>query len=173
MKKTASRLATTVAFLLTMSATFAGGAPQGIEVTEASIDELQAAMAAGTVTSADLVDAYLARVAAYDKQGPRLNAILTLNPRAREEAAALDQERRDQGPRGRLHGIPIILKDNYDTADYRQLGGTRRFRPGPRRLSGAQASRGGCRHTRQIEPARDGDGDHLGQLARRPDFEPL
>ncbi len=117
MTKTASRLATTVALLMAMSATLAGGAPQGIEVTEASIDELQAAMAAGTVTSVDLVDAYLARVAAYDKQGPRLNAILTLNPRAREEAAALDQERRDQGPRGRLHGIPIILKDNYDTAD--------------------------------------------------------
>ena len=65
---------------------------QRLEVTEATITELQAAMAAGTVTSVDLVDAYLARIAAYDKQGPRLNAIVLINPRAGEEAAALDQD---------------------------------------------------------------------------------
>ncbi len=84
---------------------------------DATIPELQQAMASGAVTAVDLVDAYLARIEAYDQAGPRLNAILHLNPKAREQAAALDQERRAQGPRGPLHGVPIILKDNYDTAD--------------------------------------------------------
>ncbi len=97
---------------------------QAHEVTEATITEMQAAMAAGTVSSVDLVDAYLARIVAYDRQGPRLNAIVLINPGAREEAAALDQERRDQGPRGPLHGIPIILKDNYDTADMPTTAGS-------------------------------------------------
>lgn len=92
-------------------------AVQGFEVAEATIAEMQAAMEAGTVTSVGLVDAYLARIAAYDQRGPALNAIVLLNPAARERAAALDEERRTQGPRGPLHGIPIILKDNYDTAD--------------------------------------------------------
>ena len=100
------------------------GAPQAVEVSEASIVELQAALTAGTVTSVDLVDSYLARVAAYDRQGPRLNAIVIVNPRARERAAALDRERREQGPRGPLHGIPVILKDNYDTADMPTTAGS-------------------------------------------------
>ncbi len=84
---------------------------------DATIPELQQAMASGAATSVDLVDAYLARIEAYDQAGPRLNAILHLNPKAREQAAEFDRERRDQGPRGPLHGVPIILKDNYDTAD--------------------------------------------------------
>lgn len=61
----------------------------------------------------DLVEAYEARIAAYDRTGPALNAVLWLNPSARGEAALLDEERRRQGPRGPLHGIPVILKDNY------------------------------------------------------------
>jgi Asp-tRNA(Asn)/Glu-tRNA(Gln) amidotransferase A subunit family amidase len=97
---------------------------QQFEIVEATIADLQAAMASGEVSSADLVDAYLARIAAYDDNGPRLNAILRVNPRAREEAAALDRERRERGPRGPLHGIPIILKDNYDTADMPTTGGS-------------------------------------------------
>ena len=117
MNMTAFKVAMAGACLLATSATLATATPQGLEVAEASIAELQAAMTAGMVTSVDLVDAYLARIAAYDKQGPRLNAIILINRRARERAAALDQERREQGPRGPLHGIPIILKDNYDTAD--------------------------------------------------------
>ena len=67
------------------------GASQ-IEVHEASIAELQAALADGTVTSAGLIDAYLARIAAYGQQGPALNAMIMLNPRAREEAEVLDRE---------------------------------------------------------------------------------
>lgn len=97
------------------------GASQ-IEVHEASIAELQAALADGTVTSAGLIDAYLARIAAYGQQGPALNAMIMLNPRAREEAEALDRERSRGNVRGPLHGIPIILKDNYDTFDMPTTG---------------------------------------------------
>lgn len=83
-------------------------------VVEAGILELQLALQEGRVTSAWLVDAYLARIRAYDQDGPCLNAIIRLNPRAGIEAEALDLERREAGPRGPLHGIPILLKDNYD-----------------------------------------------------------
>ncbi len=90
---------------------------------ERTILELQAAQAAGQVTSRGLVDAYLARIQAYDQAGPRLNAIVMLNPRAREEAEALDRERADKGARGPLHGIPVLIKDNYDTAGMPTSGG--------------------------------------------------
>jgi amidase len=93
------------------------------EVHERSILELQAAQAEGRVTSRGLVDAYLARIAAYDQAGPRLNAIVVLNPRARDEAEALDRERARTGPRGPLHGIPVLVKDNYDTVDMPTSGG--------------------------------------------------
>ena len=89
----------------------------GFILINATIPELQQQMASGTVSSVDLVNAYLARINAYDQDGPRLNAILHFNPSAREQAAELDRERRAQGPRGPLHGIPIILKDNYDTTE--------------------------------------------------------
>lgn len=86
-------------------------------VYEKSVSELAADLAAGRVTSLQLVDAYLARIAAYDKQGPAINAMITLNPRAREEAARLDRERPLPMFRGPLHGIPVIIKDNYATAE--------------------------------------------------------
>jgi Asp-tRNA(Asn)/Glu-tRNA(Gln) amidotransferase A subunit family amidase len=84
---------------------------------ESSIRETQAALESGTVTSEQLVQMYLARINAYDKTGPAINAMIRLNPDALAEARALDHERRTKGPRGPLHGIPVILKDNYDTAD--------------------------------------------------------
>ncbi|MFA5909541.1 MAG: amidase family protein [Vicinamibacterales bacterium] len=93
------------------------------EVHEQSILDLQTAMAAGRVTSRGLVDSYLARVQAYDQAGPRLNTVVTINPRAREEADALDRERAEKGVRGPLHGIPVLIKDNYDTADMPTSGG--------------------------------------------------
>jgi amidase len=93
------------------------------EVHEQSITDLQAAQTAGRVTSRGLVDAYLARIQAYDQAGPRLNSIVLVNPRAREEADALDRERAEKGPRGPLHGIPILIKDNYDTRDMPTAGG--------------------------------------------------
>jgi len=93
------------------------------DVHERSIAELQEAQASGKVTARGLVDAYLARIQAYDQAGPRLNAIVMLNPRAREEADALDRERAEKGARGPLHGIPVLIKDNYDTADMPTSGG--------------------------------------------------
>lgn len=93
------------------------------EVYEQSIVDLQAALAANRVTSRGLVDSYLARIAAYDQAGPRLNAIVVINPRAREEADVLDRERTERKLRGPLHGIPVLIKDNYDTADMPTSGG--------------------------------------------------
>jgi amidase len=84
---------------------------------EASITDLQSAMTDHRITSVALVDAYLARIKAYDHAGPALNAVIRLNPHAREDAAAMDAERRAGKVRGPLHGIPIILKDNYSTRD--------------------------------------------------------
>ena len=84
-------------------------------VWEATIADMQAAMAAGRVTSRQLVAAYLRRITAYDQAGPGLNTMIRLNSRALAEAAALDSERTVRGPRGPLHGIPIVLKDNYDS----------------------------------------------------------
>jgi amidase len=100
----------------------ARGQAQKFDVYEASIADLQNALAAGRVTSVQLVDAYLARIAAYDQAGPRLNAIIQLNPSARAEAAALDAERTRGTVRGPLHGIPVLLKDNYNTADLPTTG---------------------------------------------------
>jgi Asp-tRNA(Asn)/Glu-tRNA(Gln) amidotransferase A subunit family amidase len=94
------------------------------EVHEQSILDLQAAQTAGKVTSRRLVESYLARIQAYDQAGPRLNAIVLVNPRAREDADALDRERAETGPRGPLHGIPVLIKDNYDTADMPTSGGS-------------------------------------------------
>ena len=91
--------------------------PAPFQLLEATVSELQAAMTVGTTTSRDLVEAYLARIEAYDQAGPRLNAILAVNRNAADVADALDEERQRSGPRGPLHGIPMILKDNFDTFD--------------------------------------------------------
>jgi len=84
---------------------------------ELTIPEMQTAMEQGRTTSKALVSEYLKRIEAFDRNGPRLNAMIYINPRALEEAAALDRERAAKGARGPLHGIPIVLKDNYDTHD--------------------------------------------------------
>ena len=96
-----------------------------LELSEASIRDLQLAMESKRVSAVDLVDAYLQRINAYDQQGPALNAILALNPDARTQAAALDRERALTGPRGPLHGIPIILKDNYSTQSMPTTGASK------------------------------------------------
>jgi Asp-tRNA(Asn)/Glu-tRNA(Gln) amidotransferase A subunit family amidase len=92
--------------------------------TEKSLTELQDAMTSGKATSTQLTDAYLARIAAYDHAGPALNAMIRLNPRARADAAALDAERTAGRVRGPMHGIPIVLKDNYDTRDLATSAGS-------------------------------------------------
>ncbi|MER9300234.1 amidase family protein [Mesorhizobium sp. M0621] len=87
------------------------------EICEATIPELQVAMASGRVTAQGLVDAYLARIEAYDRKGPCLNAIIRLNELVYDDAAALDEERRAGRVRGPMHGVPIILKDNFATSE--------------------------------------------------------
>ncbi len=122
----AAMLAVALATMLAAALVLAPGAAQAqsVEVFETSIPDLQEAMADGRVTAVQLVEAYLARISAYDKEGPALNSMVHLNPNARAQAAALDQERAIRGARGPLHGIPIILKDNYDTADQPTSGGS-------------------------------------------------
>jgi len=97
---------------------------RSFEVHEASITDLQDAMTAGRTTSVALVDAYLARIAAYDQRGPALNAMIRLNPNARAGARRMDEERRQGRVRGPLHGIPVIIKDNFDTSDLPTSGGS-------------------------------------------------
>ena len=97
---------------------------QTFEVTETSIADEQKAMTEGRTTSRALVEAYLKRIDAYDHKGPKLNAILTINPNAIKEAEALDRERAQKGVRGPLHGIPVIVKDNYSTTDMPTTAGT-------------------------------------------------
>jgi len=87
------------------------------QVAEKDIPTLQADMAAGRVTSAELVRAYIARIDALDRGGPQLRAVIAVNPNAIADAAALDGERKTKGARGPLHGIPILVKDNIETAD--------------------------------------------------------
>ena len=100
-----------------ISLTFALVSTPRYDAFEKTIPELQEAMERGEVTSRELVRQYLERIEAFDRGGPALNSFIYVNPRALEEADALDRERRERGPRGPLHGIPMILKDNYDTRD--------------------------------------------------------
>jgi len=93
-------------------------------VLEKTIPELQQAMAASAITSRELVALYLQRIAAYDQKGPSLNTMLALNPRALATAEALDRERKEKGPRGPLHGIPVVVKDNFETEDMATTGGS-------------------------------------------------
>jgi amidase len=94
-----------------------GADPAPIDVREASVSDLQAAMASGRTTSRAIVQAHLDRVARLD---PALRSILELNPDALSIADALDRERRERGVRGPLHGIPVVLKDNVSTGDRMQ-----------------------------------------------------
>jgi amidase len=89
----------------------------GEEVLERGIDDLQQAMQSGGLTSRAITQAYLRRIDAIDRQGPALNSVIELNPDALDLAARLDQERAAGKVRGPLHGIPVLLKDNIDTAD--------------------------------------------------------
>jgi amidase len=86
-------------------------------LVDVTIDQVQAAMESGEVTAKELVLLYLDRIATYNKAGIGVNAVLEVNPDALQIAEALDTERSFSGPRGPLHGIPVLLKDNIDTAD--------------------------------------------------------
>ncbi|HET9865177.1 MAG TPA: amidase [Steroidobacteraceae bacterium] len=82
-----------------------------------AVARLQAEMSRGTTTSRQLVEQFLARIDALDAHGPNINSIIEVNPDALKIAAELDAERARSGPRSPMHGIPVLLKDNIDTAD--------------------------------------------------------
>jgi len=88
-----------------------------VVLEEATISDLQAAMKFGQETAVSLTKKYLQRIANIDRSGPALNAVIEINPEALAIARALDKERKAKGPRGLLHGVPILLKDNLDTGD--------------------------------------------------------
>ncbi len=95
-----------------------------INIETATIADLNKAFSSGKLSSEQVVKAYLARINAYDKQGPKINTVITLNPQALELAKAMDAERKSGKVRGPLHGIPIVLKDNFDTFDMPTTGGS-------------------------------------------------
>src|SRR5712692_3317542 len=95
-----------------------------LDLDSATVADVNAAFDAGSLTAEKLVQLCLARIAAYDRKGPSLHAVITLNPKALETARALDAERRTNGRRSPLHGIPVVLKDNYDTFDMPTTGGS-------------------------------------------------
>src|SRR5438105_3199154 len=94
-----------------------------MDLDSATIADLNAAFKAGTLTAEQLVQLCLARIRSYDREGPSLHALITLNPKAIETARELDAERKAKGPRSALHGIPVVLKDNYDTFDLATTAG--------------------------------------------------
>ncbi len=92
----------------------------GFELDEVTLDILRRGMESGKYTAGNLAERYLARIAAVDKAGPGLNSVIEINPDALAISDRLDQERRAKGPRGPLHGIPVLIKDNLATADRMQ-----------------------------------------------------
>src|SRR5688572_15517921 len=93
-------------------------------VVEATITDLQRGMTEGRFTSLELTRAYLARIAAFDRKGPALNSLIRMNPAAERDARAMDAERRAGKVRGPFHGVPVILKDNFNTTDMPTTGST-------------------------------------------------
>ena len=87
------------------------------DLNEVTVDELQARMAKGELTSKKITQKYLDRIKAIDKNGPALNSVIEVNPDALAIAAQMDAERKAGKVRGPLHGIPVLIKDNIDTGD--------------------------------------------------------
>ena len=117
-------------FVFALTLCLSSTMPLNVQATErhfdlqtANVADIQAAVAAGALTYERLVELYLARIEAYDDAGPRLKAVIEINPRALEIARALDEERQQQGLRSPLHGIPIAIKDSIDVQDIPSASG--------------------------------------------------
>ncbi|HTE41509.1 MAG TPA: amidase family protein [Steroidobacteraceae bacterium] len=115
-----------VSFAVSVALLTAHAHADTLDLSTSTIADLQAAMNKGSLTSEKLVSLYLARIQAYDQQGPKLNTVITLSKTALAEARALDAERKAKGPRSPLHGIPVLAKDVFDTRDMPTSGG---FKP--------------------------------------------
>lgn len=113
-------------FRLTLAALFlaSNALADTFELTIATIMDINKAFDSGALNSEQLVELSLARIAAYDEAGPKLNAVMLLNPEAIDTARSLDAERLEKGRRSPLHGIPVVLKDNLDTADMPTTAGS-------------------------------------------------
>jgi amidase len=120
----------TFTFLIPMSSFSQGAATHAtttFDLQTATVADINAAIDAGALSSEKLVRLYLNRIEAYDKKGPKINSVITLNPRALEEARALDSERKTKGRRSPLHGIPIVVKDLVDVAGLPTTAGFKPF----------------------------------------------
>ena len=89
---------------------------------DATVESINAAFDAGALTSEKLVALYLARIGAYENRGPTINAFINIHPDPLSVARALDRERQTLGARSPLHGIPVVLKDNFNTSDLPTTG---------------------------------------------------
>jgi amidase len=95
----------------------AAARPKAFELDEVTISQLQEGMKSGQFTAQSLAEKYLSRIDEIDKRGPRVNSVIEVNPDALAIADALDKERKAKGVRGPMHGSPVLIKDNIDTAD--------------------------------------------------------
>ena len=108
---------TATALAVAVTKPTAAFAPPAFELDELTIADLQRGMQSGKYTARSLVEKYTDRINEIDKRGPTLKSVIEINPDAEAIAVALDRERKERGPRGPLHGIPILIKDNIDTKD--------------------------------------------------------
>jgi Asp-tRNA(Asn)/Glu-tRNA(Gln) amidotransferase A subunit family amidase len=143
-------------------------ADQKFKVEETTIDEVHAAFKRGELSARELVELYLARIEAYDQKGPALNSLISINPRAREEASALDAAfKRDRNFVGPLHGIPIIVKDQINVKGMKTTLGSVLFRvyePGTEGLAIAQLRAAGAIFLGKSTLGELGGGDTHGSL---------